>query len=288
MRRVAVAAGLLGLCAGAAAGQGSTDLFLVELSRDGGALHVTAARRVTDRDGYDNQPQFTPDGRAILYTSIDAAGQADIRRWDLATGRDAAFTHTAPESEYSATPMAGGRFSVIRVEADSVQRLWSFAADGTDPRLVLPGVAPVGYHAWLDDDHLALFVLGQPATLVLATVSTGETHTLARDIGRSLHRIPGSGRVSYVQRTDGRGEIRAFDPATGSSERLVEQVDGNEFHAWLADATLLSARGSTLLAWRAGAADWAPVADLAPFGIADISRLAVSPDGRHLAVVGAH
>ena len=31
----------------------------------------------------------------------------------------------------------GTRFSVIRVERDSTQRLWSFALDGSDPQLML-------------------------------------------------------------------------------------------------------------------------------------------------------
>jgi hypothetical protein len=66
-----------------------------------------------------------------------------------------------------------GRFSAIRVEADSVQRLWSFESGGTNPEVILEGVEPVGYHAWLDHDMVALYVLGEPATLQIASVSRG-------------------------------------------------------------------------------------------------------------------
>ena len=59
---------------------------------------------------------------------------------------------------------------------------------------------PVGYHAWVEPDHLAMFILGQPATLQVGRVATGKADVVARDIGRSLHRIPGTRLVSFVQR----------------------------------------------------------------------------------------
>jgi hypothetical protein len=64
-------------------------------------------------------------------------------------------------------------------------------------------VKPVGYHAWADDHTLALFVLGQPATLQIADTRTGTARVIARDIGRSIQRIPGStpvSSISFVQR----------------------------------------------------------------------------------------
>ncbi len=67
-----------------------------------------------------------------------------------------------PESEYSATPLPDGSgLSVIRVEADSTQRLWRFDMDGANGSVVLEDVAPVGYHAWADQRTLVMFVLGE-------------------------------------------------------------------------------------------------------------------------------
>src|SRR5204863_1020224 len=87
------------------------------------------------------------------------------------------------------------------------QRLWQFTADGANPRVVLENVKPVGYHAWADNQALALFVLGQPATLQLADTRTGIATVLASDIGRSIQRIPAaagqgsaSATISFVQR----------------------------------------------------------------------------------------
>ncbi|HEV8234402.1 MAG TPA: hypothetical protein VGP84_07375, partial [Gemmatimonadaceae bacterium] len=151
----------------------STDIFLAPVRIDRGQLVVGTPVNVTNRPGYDNQPSFTPDSRALLFTSVRADAQADIYRYELQTKSITRVT-TTPESEYSATIFGdGSRFSVIRVEADSTQRLWSFRLDGTDPRLVFAGFKPVGYHAWVDSTTVAMFLLGRPNALVLADTRGG-------------------------------------------------------------------------------------------------------------------
>jgi hypothetical protein len=183
---------------------------------------------------------------------------------------------------------AGNAFSAVRVEMDSTQRLWRFDLDGSNPVVVLPDVKPVGYHAWADDTTLALFVLGNPATLQIASTRTGRARAVASDIGRSLHRIPARYAVSFVQRSAG-GEawITELDLGTGATRPLVRAMPGNEFHAWTPDGVLLSGEGSKLYAWRRGEGNWREIADLGDQGVSGISRLAVSPDGRRIAIVAS-
>src|SRR5207237_1800075 len=135
---------------------------------------------------YHNHPPFTPASLSIPFTSARGDAQADIYRYDLKTKTTSRVTNTA-ESEYSATVFGNGtRFSVIRVEADSTQRLWSFRLDGSDPRLVFDAIKPVGYHAWVDSATVAMFLLGRPNALVLADTRRSRPDTLARGVGRSL------------------------------------------------------------------------------------------------------
>ncbi|MEE9533170.1 MAG: hypothetical protein V3W06_02030, partial [Acidimicrobiia bacterium] len=152
---VLVAVSAWALPAGA---QQGTDIYVGSLSLSGGRLAVTGLKNATNRDGYDNQPSFGPSGTFFFYTSARSGGQTDIFRYDIGSGTSGPVTRT-PESEYSPTIMPGGTsFSVIRVEADSAQRLWSFGMDGRNPTLLLEDVMPVGYHAWGDSRTLALFV----------------------------------------------------------------------------------------------------------------------------------
>jgi len=269
----------------AAQGAPSTDVYLVAMSSDGGTLSFGAVTNVTDRDGYDNQPSFLPDGSAVLYTS-NRGEQTDIYRYDIATNRTREVTSTNPESEYSATVTPhGNAISVIRVEADSTQRLWQFDLDGTNPQVLLADIIPVGYHAWGNANILGIFVLGSPATFQLADIRTGVGDIIAYNVGRSIHKIPNRPAISFTHRVPEQW-IKEIDIHSREVRPIVQLMESEDY-AWTPDGSLLTGAGSKLFRWqRAGGEDWEEVADFAEEGIQGISRLAVSPDGAWLAVVG--
>jgi hypothetical protein len=246
---------------------------------------IGSPRNITNRAGYDNQPQFTQDGRALLYTARINDQQTDIFRYDLRSGKSVQVTHT-PESEYSATPFDNG-FTVIRVEADSTQRLWRFDQSGGNPRVLFPGIKPVGYHAWIDSQNAALFVLGSPATLQLANVRGGTTRIVANDIGRAIQRIPRWGGVSYVQRgADSTMWLRRVHGSTGSVTPIAKLPPGGEYHAWTPRGALIGTAGSRLLEWTPiDGGTWREIVDLSSLGLR-LSRVAVSPRGDWIAFVG--
>ena len=265
-----------------------TDIYLAPITRLRDAIVVGPAINVTHRPGYDNQPSFLPNSRGILYTVVGADAQADIWRYDIAERRTTRVTST-PESEYSAVVMPGGRrMSVIRVEADSTQRLWSFDLDGSNPQLLLSALKPVGYHAWLTPSRLATYVLGSPPTLHVIDSDGSHDEIRARDIGRAIQRIPGREAFSYAQRDSAKALWIMTQGAAGSASMLVRAPADNEYHAWTPDGVLLSVTGGKLVRWNRAldaTSGWVPVADLAKGGIRNVTRLAVSPDGRWLAFV---
>lgn len=282
----------LPLTAPLAQGRPSTDIWMVSLEGRG-VPRVGRAENLTQRIGYDNQPSFTPDGRAILYTAIEGDGPSDIWRLDLATRDRTNVSRTSVESEYSATPMPDGvHFSTVRVEADSVQRLWRFALRGDEaPVLLIEKIQPVGYHVWASDVMLGLYVLGAPlgapggapATLQLADVRTGTADVVARNIGRALQKIPGRAAISYLQQGRDGAWITALDLLTGRSTPIAKSPDRSDYHVWTPEGVLLAGSGSRLLAWVDGR--WDVVTDLAVHGVRAISRLALSPSGDRLAFV---
>lgn len=280
-----------------------TEIYLASFSQDASGVHLGLPVDITNNPGYDNQPFFTPDSRAILFTSMRDGKQTDIYRYTVATKQISQVTHT-PESEYSPTMMPSGRISVVRVELDghNTQRLWSFAADGTDARVVLEDVTRVGYHAWADDHTLALFILGPtnnaPATLQLADTGTGRARVVdnATDIGRSLQRIPRTGPVTHISFVE-RKRVSDFtywilnqvDPRTGDVQPLAPplKADGPDMDTvWTPDGKMvLTVRGADLYAWRRGAADWKSVTSLERLSLRRVSRMAISPDGKSIALV---
>jgi hypothetical protein len=300
--------GLLGivLVAQAAGAPPNTEVFLATLAVRGRTVEIGAPQNISNSPGYDNQPAFTPDGAAVLFTSVRgdrkpdpanaAATGSDIYRYEIGPGRLSQLTHT-PESEYSPTVTPDGRhISVIRVEADGTQRLWRFALDGTGPELVLRDVKPVGYHAWASGSTLAIFVLGgsgQPATLQVADARTGLAQVAATGVGRSVQRIPGGG-ISFVSRgqaVDGQQPpltINELDPATRRVTRLVGVPAGaaDVDTAWTPDGVLLVSVQGQLFSWRKGEQALAPV-DSSALGLRASTRLAVSPKGDRIAIVAA-
>jgi Tol biopolymer transport system component len=279
--------------------QTATDIYLYEMGGGLASLPRAKPRPMATEPGYENQPFFDADGRRVLFTANRDGKQTDIYEFDRESGRTQQLTRTV-EGEYSPTipatrPAAPGLaregFTVVRVEPDGTQRLWQFDRKGQNPRVVLADVKPVGYHAWIDSDRLALYVLGSPSTLQLARVSGGTPEVVARDIGRTLRLVPGSALVSFVQReAEGQYAIRSFDPAASRSETINSTVEGSfdRDYEWLPDGkTILMSAGTKVLAWTRGETGWREVLDVARDGLGAVTRMAVSPGSDALAVVTA-
>lgn len=262
----------------------STDVYLYQLSRNF-LRRGPRLVNVTNRPGYDNQPAFI--GSAIYYTSI-RDGQADIYRFENAEHTRVTVT---PESEYSAALMPDGMaLAVVRVERDSTQRLWRFPLNGAAPSVLLPTVKPVGYFAWLDTATVALFVLGSPNTLQIADTRTGSARVVTSDIGRSLQRVPGGRRASFVQRDGSAWVLRTVAPEPRSDgswdiRTVATLPDSADYVVWKSDNEIYTAAGSRILRLRPPRTKWEEVTDLGPSGIRRISRLALHPNGRELALV---
>jgi Tol biopolymer transport system component len=259
-----------------------TDIWLARLT----AARLEEPINITARAGYDNQPSFTPDGTGILFTRRDG-DQTDIYLYDFTSRSSAAAPVTrTPESEYSPTVTPDGEgISVIRVEADTTQRLWRFDREGQNPQLVLRDVKPVGYHAWGPDGLLALFVLGEPNTLQVADSRTGRSRIVARGIGRSIHRIPGRDTISVLHVEGNTRTIKELDAKTRRLAPIVRAIDSAEGdYAWTPDGAILMSDEKRLMRWTQGR-EWTEFADLAALGLAGASRMAVSPDGKWLALV---
>jgi hypothetical protein len=265
----------------------ATEVYLAPV-RAGATPQIGAWVNISNDPEYDNQPSFLPDS-SVLFTSRRDGKQTDIYRFVPATKAITQLTHTA-ESEYSATPTPDGKtFSVIRVEADNTQRLWRFDLDGSNPRLVLDNVKPVGYHAWIDETHLALFILGAgagaPATLQIADTKTGTAELAATGIGRSVLIRPGTRTVSYMTTGQAR-QVMEWNPKTKASATLFPPFEASQDAVWVQDGEMWMASGTKIMRRTTKDTEWSLVQDLgAANSIKSITRLAISPDGKWLAFV---
>lgn len=264
-----------------------TEIFLAPISLEDGQLQVGAAKNITARAGYDNQPAFNADASSIYFTRIPDTTQADIYRYDIISGTTEAVINTA-ESEYSPTPRENF-FSTVRVEADGTQRLWGFDHNGKRPSLLLKDVQPVGYHAWITNDHVALFVLGQPHKLFLANTRTGRADSITNNIGRSIHKIPGEAAASFTQpASDSTWWIRSLDIDTREMANIVETRPQTQDYAWTADGSLLLPTGNQLYYFKPGESnEWQLIKTFDNPAVKGLYRIAVSPNMDWVALVGS-
>jgi hypothetical protein len=258
-----------------------TEVYLASFSSGTSPAVSGPLVNISNNPGYDNQPSYLPDGGAILFTSDRIDHQTEIFRYDLSAKSLTRVTHD-PENEYSPLVMPGGHsFSVVHGDEQS---LWSYNLDGSRGRLLYRHKGKIGYHVWIDPEHVGVFVLGdqrQPSTLQIADIRTGEANVVASSIGRSLLMQPGTGKLTFVDKSqEDHWLVKELDPATRAISTLVETPAGSEDCAWdAATGRLLMAKDTTIVAWSPSQASdgWRPLGDLASAGITKITRLAVNP-----------
>src|SRR6266571_4455061 len=263
----------------------ASNIYVIEVKNHQGQLKFGEPKKITTSVGYNNQPSFLANGKSLLYASIRDK-QADIYRYDPGSGTTMQVTDTK-ESEVSPTLMPDGNsISVVRVEADGTQRLWKFPVAGGEPSLILEKIKPVGYHLWIDDHTLALFILGKPNTLQIIDTRTEKAETIAENPGRILRRIPHQDKLSFVHKiSDQEWIIKAYDLDSRKTTELIKTFTGVEDYAWTPAGDLLMAKDAKLFVRKKSDWAWQEVSDFAKAGLKTITRIAVSPKGDRIAFV---
>jgi len=271
-----------------------TDLYLFQLTKDDSShWHAHSPKYLSgfNAGGYTNQPEFITDD--VLYVSVRKPGmeQNDIYSLDIQVDRIEVITST-DESEFSPTKMPDGMsFSCVRqVHGDDMdQQLFAYPLDRSlNGKSAFHDLKNIGYHCWLNEDDIGLFLVDEPSHLALANLQTGTHKVLASKIGRCLRRTPG-GKLAYVHKyTADFWYLKTLDPASTETEILTTTLQTCEDFTINSTGHYFMGKGSVLYAFNPeNGKEWRPVADLSIFGVQKITRLAVNGRGQ-LAVVSLH
>jgi len=211
--------------------------------------------------------------------------QTDIAAFNIKTSITTMVNNTS-ESEYSPTPIPGrNALSVIQVEADQKQRLWAIDVASGNMDLLLADVEPVGYHAWINDSDVAMFILGDSFTLQTASLDNKVTSLVADNIGRSIRKHPQTGEILFVDKNREPWQIAAFDPETTQVRGVMPLFPASEDFTIDASGNYWSSNGSKLYKRSPGDSRWKLMADFKTFGISQISRLAINLNSGQIALV---
>ncbi len=266
--------------------QTASEIYLFDISAKKDKITISNPMNVTNHKGYDNQPSFHPRKPSLYYSSFNEDGRADILTYDYKANKSAAVTQT-PEREYSPTVTPDGEnLSCIIQRDNNAQDLGKYPIHGGPASVILDHLI-VGYHVWADNSHLALFILGTPQTLHYLRLPTKKDTILAQDIGRSLHRIPGQAAISFVQKTSGTDwMIKRLDTQSMVISSVASTLPGRDDLCWLPDGRILMSDGNQLFFLTPGKGQaWTKVNVVGGHPFKGITRLAISGDGKKLAIV---
>lgn len=261
-----------------------TEIYLFDLMLKKKNVSLSNPQNITNRPGYDNQPFFHPDKPLIYFSSADEEGRTDIKVYDYQKKTTTQFTATQ-NREYSPTVTPDKKFISCIIQTDSGQQnLGKYPIDGGNPELIITNLT-VGYHAWVDADNLVLFVLGEPNTLRWYSVQDKKDFIVGEKIGRSLHKIPGTHSISYVDKSQPEWMIHSLAGKDVPSEMIFQTVNQKEDLAWAPEYKMFMSDGEQIMFWQPGLYEWVPVELPSEISLKGITRLAINSKGNKLAVV---
>ena len=263
-----------------------SNLYMFQLaSNDGNVIFTNPVfASKFNPDGYNNQPSFFSEDEVYVTVQTKNGAQTEIYALNADRQELTRVTET-DESEYSPTVMPDNRnFSVVRVDADNqtAQRLWKYPIDrSNEGSVIFKDLTNVGYHFWINENEVLLFLVDAPNQLVIGDIRTGTTKYVAQDPGRCFKRMT-NGNIAIVHKSsDDAWFLKELDINTGILRTVVQTLGGSEDFEILADGTFIMARGSKIYKYKEEkSSNWELMTDLNGFGIQSVTRMAVSRGGK--------
>jgi hypothetical protein len=139
--------------------------------------------------------------------------------------------------------------SVVQVVQDDTTQIFAKCDNKEDQcyNLLPKFKGQIGYYAWIDANRVALYVLGDPATLLLADISTGKVDTIAEDVGRCVQKLPGKNlQVGFVDKSSNPWQIKLYDVKSKKITSVVPTLEEEEDFCFMPDGSLLMGHESEL------------------------------------------
>ncbi len=230
--------------------QQGNEIYLFDMKVQKNKIILSNPQNITQHRGYDNQPFFHPSKPIIYYTSEIDTTNTDIKYYNYKTKETKRFTITKNLREYSPTVMPNGKYiSCIIQRENGKQDLGKYLIDNaSDSAIELINNLKVGYHTWIDQSNLLLFVLGDSSNDLHLYNSVSKKDTiLARKVGRALHKIPQQEAMSFIDKSnDSNWFVKRYDIVAKSITTIIPTLKNSEDLTWLKDGTMLMSDGQKI------------------------------------------
>lgn len=266
--------------------QTNTEVYLYDLTKTDKGYSLTNKRNISNNKGYDSQPHFYNDNTILFSSSRN--GQTDIARYTINDSTKVFINSTPKGGEYSPQRIPkSDNISAVRLDDSGLQRFYSYDVETGKSKELIRSLK-VAYPVWYNHKVVVSAVIGKNSLdLVTSDLQYKSNLTIQKNIGRSLHKIPGTSKVSYISKKEGLWQVRSLDVGLLKTEKIVDINGKYEDMCWLADGSILLARKNQILIYNPKTdEDWRVLTAISDSEIQNISRITVSPDGSKIAIVG--
>ncbi|OZV68077.1 nuclear transport factor 2 family protein [Winogradskyella aurantia] len=264
--------------------QSDTEVVLFDLNIENGSIELSNFENISNNSGYDNQPSFLNDNR--LFYASTRNGQTDIAQYFIKYSSKI-WVNFTESSEYSPLNIPNkNEVSAVRLDKDGKQGLYAYDLSTGESYALIEDLI-VAYYVWYDENTIVSAVIEDDMlNLYITDLRSSKNRKYATNVGRSIHRIPGSDLVSFISKSNpNQWQIKSLNPATGSVRTIANTIEDVEDMCWLNPKTLLSGKKNTLYKLTLQKDNyWKTVENLSSFGIFNITRITVNPVFNKLAM----
>lgn len=213
--------------------------------RDGG-FAVSDLKNISNHRGYDNQPAFLPDGRALLFTTeavnLDETGLGvHAARYDLRTEKS---TPLPLARGFSPTPTADGQIMMLREGG-----VWLHDARGKLVR-ALTSTKEAGYFYRFEDERWVLFMNDKDRRIVLYDPQSHALETMITGAITAPYRVPGERAVTFVTQNEDTRTLHRLDVDDKRVSTLATiPFPTGGHHIWTPRGTIVIASGPAIHEW---------------------------------------
>lgn len=266
--------------------QENSEVFVFDISQAYEGIELLNARNISNNEGYDNQPSFISNESLVFAGNNN--GQTDISEYNLTSKLQKWVNSKTEGGEYSPQKFPSNNdVAAVRLDKDGLQRLYRYDAKTGNSTEIIKGLQ-VAYFAFYNDKKMLATVLnGDKLDLIMIDLPSKSVDTMFYNAGRSLQKVPNTSSMSYsIVNEEKNLDLYILDMNSLESFFVCELPIGIQDYVWINDTQILVGSGSRLYMYDTlGESEWNRVASIDEYGIKSISRMAISPDGKKLAVV---
>ncbi len=263
--------------------QTNTEVYLFDITSENEKLKVVNGKNISNNDGYDSQPHFYNDN-VVLFAS-SRKGQTDIGNYNIKNGKLSYINSTPQGGEYSPQRIPNSKnVSAVRLDNDGKQRFYEYNfKTGKDTELIKDLV--VAYPMWYNKNTLVSSVIVNDSLQLCISDLKKKTNTLiAKNVGRSFHKIPNSSLVSFMKKNGENWEVWSLNPQTKET-KFITITGQTQDICWLPNGNILIPNENTIYKFHPTKdKGWSVFHQFQDENINKISRITVNANASKLAI----